>query len=322
MTMKRISSLVILSLFVACSKGKNSAIPFQASINQEFQANQAECDRNSSINQDITNPLQFPEGENYLIYNSDQVESIANNSELWKKNFKIVANIDFSKISRLSIGTNRTPFEGNLNGSYCTLSGLDINEDIVGLFAYANRASFKNILIENFSMEGEFSSALVAIANETEIEKVLIKNSLIKGKKAAGGIAGIVIDSKIRSVLTESLEVDSQTFSGSLVGRFITLNKENQSILEFFDSSANFVKADEGAGSLLGGSLGAIIKDGSSEGIVEGADYVGGAIGSATESNISRMNLNVKVNSVGNNVGDILGEDDNNTLSGIQLTKR
>ena len=69
---------------------------------------------------------------------------------------------------------------------------------------------------------------------------------------------------------------------------------------------------------MIGGSLKAQVNQGQIIGSITGIDYVGGLIGSSSNSNIGNVRLNVVVKGSGEFVGEIIGEDDGNTLSGIQ----
>jgi filamentous hemagglutinin family protein len=200
------------------------------------------------------------------------------------------------------IGTFGTPFTGSLDGSDHEISGLYINrptESFVGLFGYAQNATFRNLGLTNLSVTGG-----------SEV------GGLIGEQKASGGTA------TINRVAVNGIVNGSGSFIGGLAGRVVAFGG-GTSIIDFAGSQA---AVNAGAGSLyVGGLVGANdsaaadavarITRSAAVGIVtagEGSSFVGGLAGEnwsfAGLSTISQSFALGDVQAAGaTNVGGLVG---------------
>ena len=155
------------------------------------------------------------------------------------------------------VGSPKQPFMGTFNGSGFTIDGLTINrpeENHIGLFGYSISALYRDIYLENASIQGlNYVGGIVGHALSS-YEPLLLLNIHFYGEitgdtVSCGGIAGHITSGKgaIFSDNSSNADVDCYNFTGGMIGQF------SGSKLQLINSTfAGTVSAQMQVGGVLG----------------------------------------------------------------------
>ncbi|BBH22467.1 hypothetical protein Back11_38120 [Paenibacillus baekrokdamisoli] len=158
----------------------------------------------------------------YTIADADQLDDaryFGNNTY-----FKLTADINLSEYLKDTdngwepIGSDESPFNGNVNGNGHTITGLWIDSSIkyVGLFgAIGKGGSITNMALENVDITGNSYTAGLAGKNEGSIS-----NSYVKGTVNGNVFAGFLVAENFGTVSNSYSEgsIDTSGLAGGLVG--------------------------------------------------------------------------------------------------------
>ncbi len=164
------------------------------------------------------------------------------------------------------IGTVDCPFRGIFDGQGHTIKNVRSyrgNGTNVGLFGYVNNAIVKNLVLQNFSLEGQTNVGVVAgMADNSLISDILVynatENSCAKAATTVGGIVGQAANTTVSSCYVCG-KVTGQE-AGGIVGR--TIDRVNVSDC----AAACDIAGTPGADPL---SVGGIVADAGTSTIVE-----------------------------------------------------
>ena len=134
---------------------------------------------------------------------------IAEDSSLWSKSFALYADLDFSSYSGTSfrqIGTSSLPFTGTLNGRGYTLKNLNMiwsTSIYATLFGWVQDASFQNVTVQSFTLQGTNASALIGnvAGTQTQLSGITLSQVTLT---ASSNAAGLVVATGNSSTLTAS----------------------------------------------------------------------------------------------------------------------
>lgn len=223
----------------------------------------------------------------YIIYTKQQLLDFFNDSSMWDKHIKLIANIDLSNITFTSspIGT----FNGIFDGSGCTISGLAGAPliDIVSrsgkvqnlyvkdaavttggsIIAVLNVGQIIDCHVQGTVQGGEYDGGLVSI-NESVISRCSADCQVGSGLLSIGGLVGL---NSFFGVVRESFSsgsVDSSSagFNGGLVG-------QNRGRVEHCYSTAS-VAGSNLAGALVGSNELGVVMCCYATGPVEGDELI------------------------------------------------
>lgn len=219
------------------------------------------------------------------IYTKEQLMALAeskNPAEDWKKNYRLMADIDLAGVAFTPIGTEDIPFAGIFEGNGKTIANMTVTKgegsENLGLFGCIEGASILNLTLKNANVTGgSRMGALVGVA-KADAEKELA--NLIGNCHVTG------------TVYAKGTTVIKQTDAGGLVGvnEGATDSQSGRSIFSAIDACTAdvTVKADTGAedktqsghvGGFVGWNKGTITKCAAS-GQVLGGNTTGGFAGS------------------------------------------
>ena len=227
------------------------------------------------------------ENDPYLIFYADQLTQVRNFLGKSGVYFKLMSDIDLTDwIEENSpnqgwqpIGVSSSKFQGIFDGNNHTISNLNINRpsaDGVGLFGYANGATFKNIVIDETTITGNGDVGPVCgNASLSTFSNCKVTATINAKGNTVGGIAGFA----------------SATFTNNKVTNTTINGNDNVGGIVGYTGNATFTSNDVSA-------------------MIGGKNQVGGISGnSSSSSNCSLDNNIVKCNIVGvDNVGGLIGE--------------
>jgi len=226
-------------------------------------------------------PVEFAGGtgtvdDPYQIETAEQLDAVRNDlSAHYVLNSDIVFNAsDFSSSGQFyndgkgwnPIGNSSEPFTGSLNGNGKTISGINLNADIMyaGLFGYISNATISDLCVEgDFTVESASSEAYVGS---------------IAGYNNGGRITGCTNLSTVSSSL-----LSTTSSSIHYVGGVVGYNKGTLTTC-----TNNQVLSCENIYSYLGGIAGmstSTVSNCSNDAAINGKEYVGGITGSGNCSN-------------------------------------
>lgn len=225
------------------------------------------------------------ENDPYLIFYADQLTQVRNFLGKSGVYFKLMSDIDLADwIEENSpnqgwqpIGVSSSKFQGIFDGNNHTISNLNINRpsaDGVGLFGYANGATFKNIVIDETTITGNGDVGPVCgNASSSTFSNCKVTATINAKGNTVGGIAGSA----------------SGTFTNNKVTNTTINGNDNVGGIVGYTGNATFTSNDVSA-------------------MIGGKNQVGGILGNSS-SNCSFDNNIVKCNIVGvDNVGGLIGE--------------
>lgn len=125
------------------------------------------------------------------------------------------------------IGNSNTPFKGTFDGRGYTIKGLSINssgQDYIGLFGYAENATFKNCKFDDVKIEGaNYVGSILGKAKSAIFLNCTIISADIVAKNYIGGLLGIGTSTTISNCQTDnglisfSSIIDEKTYAGGIV---------------------------------------------------------------------------------------------------------
>ncbi len=171
----------------------------------------------------------------YRISNLNHLQWMCNAKE-WDKHYIQTANIDAQATADWNegsgfapIGTAENPFTGTYNGKRFNIHNLTISrplESNVGLFGYANGATYSWIYLYNVSILGNNQvGSLTGNANNCTIKNCFTRGT-VHGYSNIGGIAGNTDLSSITNCTNETAISFNVSAAGGIAGQ----NGENSSI--------------------------------------------------------------------------------------------
>ena len=115
------------------------------------------------------------------------------------------------------IGTSAIPFKGGLDGDGHKIIGLNVNGAVSGLFAYASKATIKNITFENPTIIGSSHSGVVSgFALDLQLSNINIIGGSVK---SIGGSAGNLVG---RYEMSNISPVVDSIYNSSIVSGYIS----------------------------------------------------------------------------------------------------
>ena len=151
-------------------------------------------------------------------------------------NYTLNADLDFTSVTFTSLGTQTAPFKGTFNGNGFNISNLTYNgtgTQYVGLFGYAENATFDNFVLRNFDVMGQqYVGTLVGFAVNSSISNIHVFDSRVAAIEEgsnygkAGGIVGCLDSGSVASFLkskmvycsADSVEILAHIDGGGLIG--------------------------------------------------------------------------------------------------------
>ena len=225
------------------------------------------------------------ENDPYLIFYADQLTQVRNFLGKSGVYFKLMSDIDLTDwIEENSpnqgwqpIGVSSSKFQGIFDGNNHTISNLNIDRpssSAVGLFGYADEATFKNIVIVETTITGNGDVGPVCgNASSSTFSNCKVTATINAKGNTVGGIAGSA----------------SGTFTNNKVTNTTINGNDNVGGIVGYTGNATFTSNDVSA-------------------MIGGKNQVGGILGNSS-SNCSFDNNIVKCNIVGvDNVGGLIGQ--------------
>lgn len=225
------------------------------------------------------------ENDPYLIFYADQLTQVRNFLGKSGVYFKLMSDIDLTDwIEENSpnqgwqpIGVSSSKFQGIFDGNNHTISNLKIDRpssSAVGLFGYADGATFKNIVIVETTITGNGDvGAVCGNASSSTFSNCKVTATINAKGNTVGGIAGSA----------------SGTFTNNKVTNTTINGNDNVGGIVGYTGNATFTSNDVSA-------------------MIGGKNQVGGILGNSS-SNCSFDNNIVKCNIVGvDNVGGLIGQ--------------
>lgn len=232
------------------------------------------------------------ESDPYLIFYADQLSQVRNFLNKDGVYFKLMTDIDLTGwIEENSpnqgwqpIGVEASPFKGIFDGNGHTIKNIIIKRpktNYVGVFGYANGATFSNLTIQGTIEGSDDVGALAGYAKESSFTAINV-DAEVKGNASVGGIVGYNSKGKFVGckLINGTLAGTSET--GGMVG-----TNQGSSVNTTVFSNCE-VHANVSGGNFTGGFAGKLAFGKFSGcivyGEVSGQDKVGGFVGGITES--------------------------------------
>lgn len=213
-------------------------------------------------------------------------DSPSNQAVEWSKNYRLTADIDFSKLSAAdqmktkSIGTVTYPFLGEFDGQGHKITGLTLSNSDSGLFWYIGATGYvHNLTIDSANVLFSDNAAVLAHNNYGRIEKCAVVNTNITADTGAvlGGMVsrnyGVIRDSYVEGGTLTSNSLTATGHAG-----FVGAN-ETGGLIERCWTSMNVSTQSEYSGGFVGLGYGGTIKNCFALGNVSARGYSGGFVG-------------------------------------------
>ena len=204
----------------------------------------------------------------------------------WSKNYRLTADIDFSKLSAAdqmktkSIGTVTYPFLGEFDGQGHKITGLTLSNSDSGLFWYIGATGYvHDLTIDSANVLFSDNAAVLAHNNYGRIEKCAVVNTNITADTGAvlGGMVsrnyGVIRDSYV-----EGGTLTSNTTTAVGHAGFVGAN-ETGGLIERCWTSMNISTQSAHAAGFVGLGYGGTIKNCFALGNVSARGYSGGFVG-------------------------------------------
>lgn len=217
---------------------------------------------------------------------SDGTDSPSKQQVEWSKNYRLTADIDFSKLTAAeqtktkSIGTVTYPFMGEFDGNGHKITGLTLSNSDSGLFWYTGATAYiHDLTIEGANVLFSDNAAVLAHNNYGRIEKCAVVNTNITADTGAvlGGMVsrnyGIIRNSYVQGGTLTSNSLTATGHAG-----FVGAN-ENGGLIEACWTSMAVNTTSEYAGGFVGLGYGGTIRNCFALGNVSARGYSGGFIG-------------------------------------------
>ncbi len=204
----------------------------------------------------------------------------------WSKNYRLTADIDFSKLSAAdqmktkSIGTVTYPFLGEFDGNGHKITGLTLSNSDSGLFWYIGATGYvHNLTIDSANVLFSDNAAVLAHNNYGRIEHCAVVNTNITADTGAvlGGMVsrnyGVIRDSYV-----EGGTLTSNTTTAVGHAGFVGAN-ETGGLIERCWTSMNISTQSAHAAGFVGLGYGGTIRNCFALGNVSARGYSGGFVG-------------------------------------------
>jgi prepilin-type N-terminal cleavage/methylation domain-containing protein len=237
---------------------------------------------------------EVPDG--YIgIYTPEQLASIGVDEDYpLDGNYIVMNTIDLSGyVNWTPIGNSTNKFTGTFDGNNCTISNVKINTEdpFVGLFGWADGATFEKIILENINMSCDgYSGGLVGKSENCEILKCSVAGDITANDSFVGGLVGHSTNTTISECSGNCNITANNSYVAGLVGSL-----SNGEILNSY-SKGTINQIDIERITYIGGLASTIDNTNMSEcysevsisASLEQSQFVGGLVASATSnSNIS-----------------------------------
>lgn len=204
----------------------------------------------------------------------------------WSKNYRLTADIDFSKLSAAdqtktkSIGTVTYPFMGEFDGQGHKITGLTLSNSDSGLFWYIGATGYvHDLTIDSANVLFSDNAAVLVHNNYGRLEKCVVVNTNITADTGAvlGGMVsrnyGVIRESYVQGGTLTSNTTSSVGHAG-----FVGAN-EAGGLIERCWSSMNVSTQSAHASGFVGLGYGGAIKNCFALGNVSARGYSGGFVG-------------------------------------------
>ena len=204
----------------------------------------------------------------------------------WSKNYRLTADIDFSKLSAAdqmktkSIGTVTYPFMGEFDGQGYKITGLTLSNSDSGLFWYTGATAYvHDLTIDSANVLFSDNAAVLVHNNYGRLEKCAVVNTNITADTGAvlGGMVsrnyGVIRDSYV-----EGGTLTSNTTTAVGHAGFVGAN-ETGGLIERCWTSMNISTQSAHAAGFVGLGYGGTIKNCFALGNVSARGYSGGFVG-------------------------------------------
>ena len=260
------------------------------------------------------------ENDPYLILNPihlNQMRNYLNQSDVY---FKLMANIDVSEFIEdewssqgwMPIGTSSTHFKGVLDGNDKSISGLWINRpsaDYIGLFAYTEGATIKNLTINSSSIKGKSHVGTISgYSQYTTFNgcEVFSSNDVIGSGENVGGVVGSVFDGSISECIVICNNITGENCVGGIYGKYHSTNTSHNTSI-----TACRVQGNVNGGNYVGGICGygkGNLSNTNFCGNVTANSNAGGICGMIESSTINACYAVSNIVATGNQIGGLIGE--------------
>jgi len=235
------------------------------------------------------------EADPYLIETAGQLNALGLDLSAW---FKLTNDIDMSSSvvwnhgrGWLPVGTSSDPFTGCLDGDGHSLTNLVINlpvTDNIGIFAYTQNATLKNLKLSNVRGYGKhYCGSLVGNAEGGTIDLISFEGQLF-GANNVGGIAGRMVNTVTTRCQASISYCSAGDYVGGISGVLTSSGAISGMISECFSSGE--IDAGWNVGGIIGALFWGTISDCYSLTSVSGGRNLGGVVGIAGGSNPGYIN--------------------------------
>lgn len=218
------------------------------------------------------------------------------------------AGAGFSQVGYYVDAMNNAPFTGQFHGLGNTVNGLFINrptEDRVGLFGYADGATFRDITVSNANISADWETgALVGSGFNSTLRNTHMTGTVNGANGYTGGLAGYLESSTIDTASADSTVHSGANYGGGLIGYLNQSSIRNASADTALTSGGG-----TGKGGLLGRSRSnTLLDDLHATGTVQGSTRSGGLIGwSFSDAAITDSSAEVDITGNDDEIGGLVG---------------
>lgn len=248
---------------------------------------------------------------------SDGTDSPSKQQVEWSKNYRLTADIDFSKLTAAdqtktkSIGTVTYPFMGEFDGNGHKITGLTLSNSDSGLFWYTGATAYiHDLTIEGANVLFSDNAAVLAHNNYGRIEKCAVVNTNITAD--TGAVLGGMVSRNygvIRSSYVQGGTLTSNSLTATGHAGFVGAN-ETGGLIEGCWTSMAVNTTSEYAGGFVGLGYGGTIRNCFALGNVSARGYSGGFVGRSV------YNGNTYENCYAAGVVTVTGEQGNGFIGG------
>lgn len=204
-------------------------------------------------------PGQGTKADPYQVSDVDGLWELVDNTAAYDGKYIVLTGNLFLNDEVLEpIGTLDSPFRGFFDGQGYSINKFGVSStENVGLFGYAENASFTNLSLNSavLSCNGVVSvGTLVGYAKNTEISKVKTNNCTLYAGADAGGIVGTLIDGNIFDCINgSSVNLNAGSNGGGIVGK-----AERSTILRCINTASVNGNWQKNVGGIVGSLLGTV----------------------------------------------------------------
>jgi len=222
----------------------------------------------------------------YIIIAKSHLSNMSDNLTAY---YRLGNDIDLENMEWMPIGTQEAMFKGSLDGNGYSIKNLYINKptvNYIGLFACAEKATIKNLTIENVDITGNGAvGSLIGIALTSPTTPISIENCRVTGQGSVNGnstVGGLIGASGFGNLVncSSTVDVNGKGTVGGLVGSISPYEREygNSANMTRCYTTGNVTSQGSNAGGLIGHAEGNISQS-YATGNVTGIGAVGGLIG-------------------------------------------